>query len=57
MKVLCEIEPSVAEVRILTRQFVGMMHRRRPSEFDRWLQRLELCSVKELQRLAKNLRH
>ncbi len=55
VKVLCEIEPSVAEVRSLTRQFLGVMHRR-PREFDRWLQRLERCSVKERQRFAKSLR-
>ncbi len=56
VKVLCEIEPSVAEARSLTRQFLGIMHRRRPREFDRWLNRLERCSVKELQRFAKSLR-
>lgn len=53
---LCKIEPSVAEVRSLTRQFLGIMHRRRPKEFDRWLRRLERCGVKELQRFAKSLR-
>ena len=51
-----EIEPSVAEVRRLTRQFLGIMHRRRPREFDLWLRRLERCGVKELQRFAKSLR-
>jgi hypothetical protein len=34
---LCDIEPEVAEVRSLSREFLGLMHRRRPREFDRWL--------------------
>jgi hypothetical protein len=53
---LCDIEPSVAEVRSLTRQFLGIMHRRRPEEFDSWLERLERCGVKEMQGFAVSLR-
>jgi transposase len=32
------------------------MHRRQPSQFDRWLKKLEHCGVPELQRFATSLR-
>jgi hypothetical protein len=53
---LCDIEPSVTGVRSLTRQFLGIMHRRRPEEFDSWLERLERCGVKEMRGFAASLR-
>ena len=56
VQALCVLEPSVAVVRSLTRQFLGMMHRRLPEEFDKWLKRLESCGVKELERFAASLR-
>ena len=56
VRALCEIEPSVADVRSLTRQFLGVMHRRRLKEFDRWLKRVEPCGVKEMRGFAASLR-
>jgi hypothetical protein len=53
---LCKLEPNVGVVRSLTREFLGLMHRRRPREFDRWLKKLERCGVPELQRFAASLR-
>ena len=56
VQALCEIEPVVAEVRSLSRQFLGIMHRRRPREFDRWLERLSRCEAAEMQSFARSLR-
>jgi transposase len=56
VQALCEIEPVVAEVRSLAREFLGLMHRRRPREFDRWLTRLSKCSAPEMRRFASSLR-
>jgi transposase len=56
VQALCEIEPVVAEVRSLSRQFLGIMHRRRPKEFDRWLQRLQRCEAQEMKSFARSLR-
>ncbi len=53
---LCKLEPKVGVVRSLTREFLGLMHRRRPRQFDRWLKKLENCGVLELQRFAASLR-
>jgi len=53
---LCQIEPVVAEVRSLAREFLGLMHRRRPREFDRWLTRLSKCSAPEMRSFASSLR-
>lgn len=53
---LCQIEPVVAEVRSLAREFLGLMHRRRPREFDRWLARLSKLSAPEMRRFASSLR-
>jgi transposase len=53
---LCQIEPVVAEVRSLAREFLGLMHRRRPREFDRWLKRLSNCSAPEMRSFAASLR-
>jgi transposase len=53
---LCQIEPEVAEVRSLAREFLGLMHRRRPREFDRWLKRLSNCSAPEMRSFAASLR-
>jgi transposase len=46
----------LADVRSLTRQFLGVMHRRRLKEFDRWLKRVEPCGVKEMRGFATSLR-
>jgi transposase len=51
-----QIEPVVTEVRSLSRQFLGIMHRRRPKEFDRWLQRLSRCEAPEMKSFARSLR-
>jgi transposase len=56
VQALCEIEPVVAEVRSLSRLFLGIMHRRRPKEFDRWLQRLQRCEAQEMKSFARSLR-
>ncbi|MBW8832620.1 MAG: transposase [Burkholderiales bacterium] len=56
VQALCNIEPVVAEVRSLARQFLGLMHRRRPHEFDRWLKRLSKCAAVEMQSFAASLR-
>ena len=56
VQALCEIEPVVTEVRSLSRQFLGIMHRRRPKEFDRWLQRLSRCEAPEMRSFARSLR-
>jgi len=53
---LCQIETVVAEVRSLAREFLGLMHRRRPREFDRWLKRLSNCSAPEMRSFAASLR-
>ena len=53
VQALCEIEPVVDEVRSLSRQFLGIMHRRRPKEFDRWLQRLSRCEAPEMKCFAR----
>ena len=55
LQALCKIEP-VAEVRTLSRQFLGIMHRRRPKEFDRWLSRLSRCDAPEMKSFARSLR-
>lgn len=52
---LCDIEPVVAEVRSLCREFLGLMHRRRPREFDRWLNRLSRCNAPEMRSFASSL--
>ncbi|WP_162571625.1 ISL3 family transposase [Variovorax sp. SRS16] len=57
VQALVKIEPVVAEVRSLAREFLGLMHRRRPREFDRWLERLSKCSAPEMQNFARSLRH
>ena len=57
VQALCRIEPVVAEVRSLAREFLGLMHRRRPREFDRWLQRLSRCSAPEMRSFARSLQH
>ena len=56
VQALCEIEAVVAEVRSLSRQFLGIMHRRRPKEFDRWLERLQRCEAQEMKSFARSLR-
>ena len=56
LQALCKIEPVVAEVRTLSRQFLGIMHRRRPKEFDRWLSRLSRCDAPEMKSFARSLR-
>lgn len=56
VQALCEIEPVINEVRSLSRQFLGIMHRRRPKEFDRWLERLSRCEVPEMKSFARSLR-
>ena len=55
VQALCEIEPVVREVRSLTRQFLGIMRRRRPKEFDQWLKRLSRCEAPEMKRFARSL--
>ena len=57
VRALCETEPVVAEVRSLAREFLGLMHRRRPREFGRWLKRLSKCSAAEMRSFAKSLRN
>jgi len=56
VQALCQIEPVVAEVRSLAREFLGLMHRRRPRKFDRWLTRLSKCSAPEMRSFASSLR-
>ncbi|MGJ7512252.1 transposase [Variovorax sp. GT1P44] len=46
----------VAEVRSLAREFLGLMHRRRLREFDRWLERLSKYGAPEMRSFAKSLR-
>jgi hypothetical protein len=43
LQTLCKIEPVVGELRSLAREFLGLMHRRSPRQFDRWLRRLSRC--------------
>ncbi len=56
VQALCQIEPVVAEVRSLAHEFLGLMHRRRPREFDRWLTCLSKCSAPEMRSFASSLR-
>ena len=56
VQALCRIEPVVAEARSLAREFLGLIHRRRPREFDRWLARLSKCRAPEMQSFASSLR-
>jgi len=56
IETLCKLEPSVGVARSVTREFLGLLHRRRPREFDRWLKRVELCHIPELERFAAGLR-
>ncbi|AGW95724.1 hypothetical protein N234_37300 [Ralstonia pickettii DTP0602] len=56
VQALCKIEPVVGEVRSLAREFLGLMHRRSPRQFDRWLKRLSRCDAAEMRRFAQSLR-
>jgi transposase len=56
VQALCEMEPVVAEARSLAREFLGLMHRRRSREFDRWFIRLSKCSAPEMRSFASSLR-
>ena len=49
---LCRIEPSIAVAGSLARHFLGLIHRRDVSGFDRWLARARGCVVPELRRFA-----
>jgi transposase len=55
VQALCKIEPVVGEVRSLAREFLGLMHRRSPRQFDRWLKRLSRCDAVEMRRFAQSL--
>lgn len=55
VQALCDIEPVVAQVRSLSRQFLGIMHRRRTGEFDRWLTQLSRCEAPEMKSFARSL--
>ena len=57
VQALCEIDPVVAEVRSLAREFLGLMHRRQVRHFDRWLERLANCSAPEMRSFAASLRN
>jgi transposase len=52
----CRIEPSIAVGGSLGRHFLGLIHRRDLSGFDRWLDRAHNCVVPELRRFAASLR-
>jgi len=56
VQALCKIEPVVGEVRSLAWEFLGIMHRRRPRQFDRWLKRLSRCGAAEMRRFVQSLR-
>jgi len=56
VQALCKIEPVVGEVRSLARKFFGLMHRRSPRQFDRWLMRLSRRDAAEMCRFAQSLR-
>ena len=52
---LCRIEPSIEIAARLARHFLGLIHRRDVSGFDRWLQRASTCPVPEMRRFAAGL--
>jgi transposase len=56
VQALCVIDPVVAEVRSLAREFLGLIHRRRLRQFDAWLKRLSRCSAPEMRSFAASLR-
>ena len=55
-RALCVIDPVVAEVRSLAREFLSLIHRRRLRQFDAWLKRLSRCSAPEMRGFAVSLR-
>ena len=56
VQALCKIEPVVGEVRSLAREFLGLMRRRSPRQFDRWLKGLSRCDAAEMRRCTQSLR-
>ena len=56
VEVLRRIEPSIEIAARLARHFLGLIHRRDVSGFDRWLRRASSCPVPEMRRFAASLR-
>ncbi len=52
---LCAIEPEIAEASSLTREFLGLSHRRDVDGFDRCLTRARSSKAPELRRFAGSL--
>jgi transposase len=52
---LCAIEPQIAEASSLTREFLGLIHRRDVEGFDRWLLRARDSKTPEIRRFAVRL--
>ena len=50
------IEPAIAVAGSLARHFLGLIHRRDVSGFDRWLVQASDCAGAELRRIAAGLK-
>jgi transposase len=53
---LCRIEPTIAVAGSLARHFLGLIHRRDISGFDRWLVKASECDAPEMRRFAAGLK-
>jgi transposase len=56
IETLCRIEPEIAAAGSLARNFLGLIHRRDASGFDRWLVKASNCGVPELKRFASSMK-
>ena len=56
IETLGRIEPAIAVAGSLARHFLGLIHRRDVSGFDRWLVKASDCAVPELRRFAAGLK-
>ncbi len=53
VEALCAIEPEIAQASSLTREFLGLIHRRDVNGFDRWLARARDSKASELRRFRE----
>ena len=56
VETLCRIEPTIAVAGSLARHFLGLIHRRDISGFDRWLVKASECDAPEMRRFAAGLK-
>ena len=56
IEILCRIEPEIAAAGSLARNFLGLIHRRDVSGFDKWLDKASQCTAPELKRFAASLK-